>query len=160
VGRHRSSVLILHTRPRVHEGRCSECYALKLSKHSHLYPVTLKFLFVVAGKGFTAPDEWEVGGRPFPFWQGVGRCANVTSCQTGPAPAGGIRDLADGESWCDSSVNGNGRVRQQTKNQDECEDPSLVPSTKNPCVDIGKGWGVCSRKGVCSQLFTTCSACD
>ena len=101
-------------------------------------------VFMKEGKGFTAAAEWEAGGsRPFPFWQGVGRCVNVTSCKTGPPPAGGIRDLEDGETWCDTSVNGNGRVLQIAQQQSECDDPSLAPDTITPCVDVGKGWGVC-----------------
>ena len=101
-------------------------------------------VFMKEGKGFTAAAEWEAtGSRPFPFWQGVGRCANVTSCKTGPPPVGGIRDLEDGETWCDTSVNGNGRVLQIVQQQSECDDPSLVPDTGTPCVDVGKGWGVC-----------------
>ena len=51
--------------------------------------------------------------------------------------------MEDGETWCDTSVNGNGRVLQIAQQQSECDDPSLVPDTVTPCVDVGKGWGVC-----------------
>ena len=55
-------------------------------------------VFMKEGKGFTAPDRWSVeSDSPFPFWQGVGRCRNVSSCKTGPPPQGGIRELEDGE---------------------------------------------------------------
>lgn len=74
----------------------------------------------------------------------MGRCANVSNCQTGPPPDGGIRELADGESWCTNSINGNGRVLQQEKEELPCEDPSLYPDTSHPCVDVGQAWGVCS----------------
>ena len=81
VGRCNVSVLNIYSWPGVHEGREGVYSARPMSVESD---------------------------NPFPFWQGAGRCRNVSSCKTGPPPQGGIRELEDGELWCDTSVNANG----------------------------------------------------
>ena len=100
-------------------------------------------VFMKENKGFTGPEIDSVWGEP--FQQGVGRCLleENAECQTGPPPQGGNRQLAEGEGWCDTSINGNGRVLY-TKSGLTCYDPSLIPDTTSPCDDAGKAWGVCN----------------
>ena len=105
-------------------------------------------VFMKEGKGFTAPETWETeGDRPFPFWQGVGRCLNA-DCRSGPPPVGGIRDLGEGETWCDSSANFGGQVVQIRYANLNCEYQKHWTDTTNPCTEVGKAWGVCSRKNI------------
>lgn len=100
-------------------------------------------VFMKENKGFTGPEIDSVWGEP--FQQGVGRCLleENAECQTGPPPQGGNRQLAEGEGWCDTSINGNGRVLY-SKGGLRCDDPSLIPDTTSPCDDAGKAWGVCN----------------
>ena len=59
-------------------------------------------VYVKEGVGFTTPERYG-NGNSFPFQpsQGVGRCLDAV-CRAGPPPTSGIRELANGERWCDS----------------------------------------------------------
>lgn len=104
-------------------------------------------VYVKEGRGFTTPPYLKTGGEPFPFQpsQGVGRCLNAV-CRTDPPPMSGVRELADGESWCDTIAGfGSDQVLQVPSHGLNCQAPGS-DTVGVPCDTVGKAWGICADK--------------
>ena len=100
-------------------------------------------VYVKEGKGFTTPPFVKTGGQPFPYQpaQGIGRCVNAV-CRDDPPPMTGIRDLDNGEQWCDTIGFGSDQVLQVPAHGLTC----YVPPSAGACDTVGKAWAVCSDK--------------
>ena len=124
--------------------------------------------YLKEGKGFTAPTVFDEDlSEPFAFPHGyAGRCVSKNGaplCKTfredDPSthpPMSGVRDLADGESWCDSLASWNGRVLQVKKAEELCYAP---PTPREACTDLGQAWCVYEKRSICvtpPHHLTTC----
>ena len=124
-------------------------------------------VYLKPGLGFSVPSVFdEANGEPFPFEHGhAGRCVNTDGnpvCKTfreddasTHPPMSGVRDLVDGDQWCETLANFNGRVLQIPEAGSLCYPP---PTDLMACTDLGKAWGAC-RLCVCvcvSVCFCVC----
>ena len=124
-----------------------KCLLLDALAHQSLEAIP-SLVYVKPGKGFTAPNYLETGGRPFresderPYshHQGEGRCVNAVCRTDSPPPAGDSSlPLAPGEAWC-STVNWNGRVMQTASRGITCNAPEAdgTRAAESPCDDLGE----------------------